>query len=632
MQPSIPLSTVLQNRYRLIKILGQGGFGRTYLAEDIGRFNELCALKELIPSQSDAQSLDKAQQLFQREASILYKIHHPQIPQFRATFEQDGRLFLVQDYVEGKTYWDLLQERLTRGTTFAEAEVLQLLQQMLPVLAHLHVRGIIHRDISPDNIILRQSDRKPVLIDFGVVRELATRFHSPTGKSIATTVGKLGYAPIEQMQTGRAYPSSDLYALAVTCIVLLTGREPPGLFDDRDFTWNWQRWAKVSPRFGEVLNRMLAHKPSDRYQSVAEVAKALQTKESPSQPAPSLSATNTIPVEERHSFPQPTPSLSEINTLAVGRPQNQVVANSKQVEPVRRRSIWERWWAITLIFIAVALIAGGSSLFLVSWWLNRDRNAQPQSFPSPLVSTPPTTTPTPTPSPQPTNFSQRLNLAPGETANIEATLTANTTATYLFSAEQGQPLTVDLAQFEGVLLTVIGPNQAPIDDRANRVTRYEGTLPTTGEYAIVLSPVQGVENDTKYQLSVRLDNLVSPSPTPTETLTPTPTPTPTVEVESITLRPGDPSSQVSASVTPLQSKRYLVNVEEGQILRVGVQQGAVALDIRSPNGELLENASKVPSWEGQVPTSGAYQIDVVAAQDRETEFILDISSNNGQQF
>lgn len=605
MQPPIPLSTVLQNRYRLIKILGQGGFGRTYLAEDIGRFNELCALKELIPAQSEPQSLDKAQQLFQREASILYKIHHPQIPQFRATFEQDRRLFLVQDYVAGKTYWELLQEKQAQGTTFLESEVMQLLQQILPVLAHLHVRGIIHRDISPDNIILRQSDRQPVLIDFGVVKELATRFQSPDGKSIATTVGKLGYAPVEQMQTGRAYPSSDLYALAVTCIVLLTGREPPGLFDDTDFSWDWQRWAKVSPKLTQLLNRMLAYKPSDRYQGVAEVAKALQ-------------AGNIAP---------PAPSASELNTIAVGRRPNEVESSSsKQVEPVTRISIWERWWAIAGIFIIVALIAGGSSLFFVSWLLNRNQNSAPQSFPSPLVSISPTPsiTPTLTPSPEPTNFSQRLNLIAGEVTNVEGTLQANTTANYLFSAEQGQLITVDLAQFEGVLLTIIGPNQAPIDDRANRVTRYEGELPATGEYAIVLSPVQGVDTDSKYQLSVRLETPIPPTPTPIET----PTPTPTFEVESITLSPGDPPSQVSALVTPLRSKRYLINVQEGQLLRVGVQQGAVALDIRSPSGELLENGAKVPSWEGQIETSGEYQIDVVAAQNQETEFILDISLNN----
>ena len=162
LQPPLQLGTVLQNRYRVDRVLGQGGFGRTYLAEDLGRFNELCALKELIPAQADNYTLEKSQQLFQREAAILYQIQHPQVPQFRATFEEDRRLFLVQDYVAGKTYRTLLDEYQANGQTFSEAEVFHLLKQLLPVLAHIHARGIIHRDISPDNIILRESDAKQI--------------------------------------------------------------------------------------------------------------------------------------------------------------------------------------------------------------------------------------------------------------------------------------------------------------------------------------------------------------------------------------------------------------------------------------------------------------------------------------
>jgi serine/threonine protein kinase len=113
MEPPIASGTILQNRYHLITVLGQGGFGRTYLAEDQGRFNEPCALKELIPPET-AYALDKSKELFQREATTLYQIKHPQVPEFRANFEQDGRLFLVQDYVEGKTYRDLLNERKTQ--------------------------------------------------------------------------------------------------------------------------------------------------------------------------------------------------------------------------------------------------------------------------------------------------------------------------------------------------------------------------------------------------------------------------------------------------------------------------------------------------------------------------------------
>lgn len=212
MQPPITVGTVLQNRYRIIQILGQGGFGRTYLAEDQRRFNELCAIKELISTATEAVAWEKAKELFHREAAILYQIEHPQVPKFRERFEQDQRLFLVEDYVAGQTYRAMLAERQAIGKTFTEAEVLQLIQSLLPVLEHIHSRGIIHRDISPENIILRDSDAKPVLIDFGVVKELATRLRSPESAMPETTVGKLGYSPSEQMQTGEL-------TLAVTCML-----------------------------------------------------------------------------------------------------------------------------------------------------------------------------------------------------------------------------------------------------------------------------------------------------------------------------------------------------------------------------------------------------------------------------
>ena len=147
MQPPITTGTILQNRYRIIKTLGQGGFGRTYLTEDQRRFNELCTLKELIPTTTSTSSWQKAQDLFRREAEVLYQIKHPQIPQFREQFEQDQRLFLVQDYVEGKTYRALLDERQASNAVFTQVEVMYLIQSLLPVLTYIHGNGIIHRDI-----------------------------------------------------------------------------------------------------------------------------------------------------------------------------------------------------------------------------------------------------------------------------------------------------------------------------------------------------------------------------------------------------------------------------------------------------------------------------------------------------
>ena len=350
MQAPITVGSILQNRYRIIQILGQGGFGSTYLAEDQRRFHELCAIKELI-SATEAEAWEKAQALFQQEAGILYQIEHSQVPKFRERFAQDQRLFLVEDYVAGKAYRTLLSERLAAGQTFSEAEVLQLIRSLLPVLEHIHGRGIIHRDISPENIILRDGDRQPVLIDFGLVKELATRLQFPDSTTPITSVGKLGFAPTEQMQTGQAYPHSDLYALAVTGIVLLTGKEPTDLFDVTQLTWNWQQWVKVNAQFAQVLNQMLNRHAGDRFHSAADVIQALQILEKPRIPTPEVSQFQTIAVGRRpDSVPQP---------VSPGKPEPVIIPN-------RSNSILDSPLALGAIGSAVVILAGVGSWALVS--------------------------------------------------------------------------------------------------------------------------------------------------------------------------------------------------------------------------------------------------------------------------
>jgi serine/threonine protein kinase len=278
MQPPLSSNTVLHSRYCIKKLLGQGGFGRTYLAEDQGRFNELCVLKEYIPTTGSGYALQKSKELFHREAQTLYQIQHPQVPKLHATFEENGRLFLVQDFIEGSTYRRLLDQRLGNQQVFSEWEAFRFLQNMLPVLEYIHAKGIIHRDIAPDNIILRQGDSLPVLIDFGIVKEVARVDLLEDEVENATTVGKAGYAPSEQLQTGKIYPSSDIYALAVTTIVLLTGRKSQELRDEETMTWRWHQWVPMlTPQFAQILNRMLSPKPRNRYQSAAEAAQALRT-------------------------------------------------------------------------------------------------------------------------------------------------------------------------------------------------------------------------------------------------------------------------------------------------------------------------------------------------------------------
>lgn len=264
-------------RYRIIRELGQGGFGKTYLAEDNNRFKELCVLKEFAPQIQNPQALKKAEELFQREAGVLYELQHPQIPKFRElcseVINNQEHLVLVQDYIPGETYRQLLYSQ----KTFSENQILNFLHQMLPVLQHIHAHGVIHRDISPENIILRNTDKLPILIDFGGVKTAAISAISAANQSLklATHIGKPGYAPEEQLQQGKAYPSSDLYSLGVTAIVLLTGKEPKELFDNYHAKWQWRKHTNISPELAKILDKMISRQPQDRYQTAREVLQAL---------------------------------------------------------------------------------------------------------------------------------------------------------------------------------------------------------------------------------------------------------------------------------------------------------------------------------------------------------------------
>lgn len=279
---------VLRSRYHILHQLGHGGFSRTYLAEDINRFNELCVLKEFAPQLKGTFALEKAQELFEREAGVLYRLKHPQIPQFQQLFrhkqKDEGHLFLVQDYVEGTTYHALLNQRLETDNKFSEAEVKQLLTQVLPILEYIHSMGVIHRDISPDNLILRNHDELPVLIDFGCIKEVEIKTQSqirtiiPNASIslIGTALGKTGYSPPEQAERGIVYAHSDLYALAATAVVLLTGKEPQQSIVLDGYHWQWGQEVNLSPKLEWILNTMLSPNPSDRFGSAAEILKTLQ--------------------------------------------------------------------------------------------------------------------------------------------------------------------------------------------------------------------------------------------------------------------------------------------------------------------------------------------------------------------
>ncbi|MCU0570006.1 MAG: serine/threonine protein kinase [Oculatellaceae cyanobacterium Prado106] len=294
---------LLLGRYLPVKLLGKGGFGAAFLARD--RYTPAmrqCVVKQFQPSGDlSPDQLQLAQSLFEREGQVLEELgQHPQIPDLLAFFELDvpsslpGKpdrfFYLVQEFIDGQ---DMEQELAQKGK-FSEAEILELLQEILKVLKFVHESGSIHRDIKPSNI-MRRRDGRFYLLDFGAVKQVATT--SPAGGGRASTgIYSMGYAPPEQMQGNVVYPATDLYALAVTCITLVTGKDPSELYDAYSNRWNWRAYGQVSDRLEAVLNRMLEATPSQRFQSSDEVLAALKPSASPS-PSPSP-----------HPSPSPAPA------------------------------------------------------------------------------------------------------------------------------------------------------------------------------------------------------------------------------------------------------------------------------------------------------------------------------------
>lgn len=267
---------ILDNRYRPIKFIGGGGQGRNFLAIDEKTpTKKRCVIKQFCPHPNianDPGNLQKATELFNREATVLDELgdESPQIPRLLAHLEQDKRLYLVQEFIDGE---NLLNE-LAQNGNFSEAKINDFLNEFLPILKFVHQRGVIHRDIKPENI-MRKKDGLLVLIDFGLSKQM-----SGTIMVMGTVGGTMGYSPTEQLVYGEAYFASDIYALGATCIHLLTGIPPHNLFNPQEKRWLWedilsQRGKGVSKYLSQILDKMLMSAVKDRYQSVDEILQVL---------------------------------------------------------------------------------------------------------------------------------------------------------------------------------------------------------------------------------------------------------------------------------------------------------------------------------------------------------------------
>jgi serine/threonine protein kinase len=277
----------LRGRYRAIQPLGQGGFGRTYLASDEDRLGARCVIKQFSPQVQGTKSLEKAVQLFNQEAVRLNELgEHPQIPTLLAYFEQDKYLYLVQQFIEGQNLLQLMKQE----GAFGERKIRDVLSDILPVLRFVHSRQVIHRDITPTNILRRQNDDRLMLIDFGVAKQV----DEESGAEPGTRIGTEGYSPMEQFRGGRAYPASDLYSLGATCLHLMTETKPDLLYDPLNGQWIWREYLVkhgiiVSQQLAGILDRMLKDLVGERYQSADEVMRDLNADSFlPSSPLPKL--------------------------------------------------------------------------------------------------------------------------------------------------------------------------------------------------------------------------------------------------------------------------------------------------------------------------------------------------------
>lgn len=265
---------VLSGRYKIIEILGEGGFGQTHLAEDLHLPTKPhCVVKRLKSQFSDEESFKLAHRLFEQEAEVLYRLgNHPGIPNLLAHFEANGEFVLVQEFIEGAT----LAQEFAAGKKYTEAEAVRFLSELLETLSFVHRQNVIHRDIKPSNLIRRASDGKLFLIDFGAVKQVSVNpFNQDPTFNSTVAIGTSGYAPSEQT-IGKPRYSSDIYAAGLVTIQALTGLNPLQL-KNSDVTGEfvWQHKAKLDAEVETFITKLTRYDFRQRYNSATEAHLAL---------------------------------------------------------------------------------------------------------------------------------------------------------------------------------------------------------------------------------------------------------------------------------------------------------------------------------------------------------------------
>lgn len=658
------LGTLLDQRYKVTAVLGAGGFGQTYIAEDTRRpGNPQCVVKHLKPASSDTQFIDVARRLFRTEAEMLEKLgRHDQIPQLLAYFEDQKEFYLVQEFIQGQP----LSHEMPTGQQLPEIQVVGIVQEILNVLHFVHYHQVIHRDIKPDNLIRRQSDRHLVLIDFGAVKEIRTQV-APAGQSVGYTVGigTQGYMPGEQL-SGRPRLNSDIYAVGMIGIKALTGVEPVQLpFNEQTAEIQWRSLApQVTPGFAQILERMVRSQFNTRYPSVADVLQDLQSLSQPTAPPATAPVIHHPPIA---------------NTNPTDLPPTDVVSPKPEV-PISKPSRSSGWIAAGIV--GVCGIGGAYALGLMPNFSDFSGQSSDSTV-SPSISVEPSDTPSPTVSlspspirdviPLPANCTvtvndpnpplnvrsspeiapdnivatvengtilsvlgvqgkwlqlqspegwvsknltqqvcqltpKRVRFAPGAISTVlSQTLNQHDRQPFLLNAQAQQTMTVRLT--DGAVESQVLDPQGNLIAQANPQTPVDETvLPLTGDYTITIESQQPTSE--RFSLDV-------------EVVTPTQVP-PQDTSSRIQFAPGATGTQLNNTIQGGQRQQYLLNAGAQQRMRISIQ-GNIQLNLYSPSGQQLGQLNaQTGSWEGRLPQSGDYRLEVIATQASPYRIDIDI--------
>ena len=510
------IGQLLAGHYRVLQVLGVGGFGQTYITEDLHLpGNPKCVLKHLKPASADRSLLEIARKFFEKEAIVLQQLgNHDRIPRLLAYFEEQQEFYLVQEYVPGNP----LSTELKEGRKWPEPQVVELLTEILDILVFIHSQGVIHRDIKPDNIMRRASDRKLILIDFGAIKQVRNQQMLHGQQTMTVAIGTPGYMPIEQA-SGNPRASSDLYALGSIGIQALTGINPYELAsDDLTGELKWEHLTVANPQLIAILQRMTRYHFKDRYLTAAEALAAVRGLNSGTFPPVSTSVQATQPVI------QPPRLDPEYRPTVVASPQPVTTLPTPQplVPQKAKRGCFPLWVGMLSILAAIGSFAWFSGRLLNQ----RDFATDIQSDLCRVA------TPTDLPS-------TRVRSQPQRDATIQTKLPRGTKVVYL--AEQDAFVQIQMAdrstgwvynnQVTGCNVPVALPKPKP--------------TPTTSPVAPVPAPIRS----PRIKPTPSLPPIV-PTPSPVETPTPEPTPAP-VPIDVPTPSPTPPTTIPDATPIPV---------------------------------------------------------------------------------